>query len=98
MYVVISTYRAKEGEEDAIIAMHEDWQSSRGRRAKICLSWELFRKIEDPREFIAIAHYASEELAQAAARVLERDAWCDRLMSLVEGPVQVGYTREWRLQ
>ncbi len=98
MFIVISTYRAKAGEEDAIIALHEDWQRCHGRKAKICLSWELIRKAEAPREFIAIARYASEELAQRAAGELKRDAWYDRLKSLVdEGPVNVDYTCEWRL-
>jgi len=26
MFVTVSTYKAKAGEEDAIIALHEDWQ------------------------------------------------------------------------
>ena len=98
MFVVVSTYRAKVGEEDAIIALHEDWQRRRGRKKKVHLSWELLRKVEAPREFIAIAHYASEELAQAAVDELAQDAWYDRLKSLVdEGPVNTGCTSEWRL-
>lgn len=99
MFVVVSTYRAKVGEEDAIIALHEDWQRSRGRMKKLHLSWELLRKIEAPREFIAIARYASEELAQRAGDELERDAWYERLKSLIdEGPVNIRCTSEWRLR
>ena len=30
MFVIVSSYRAKVGEEDAIIALHEDWQRSQG--------------------------------------------------------------------
>ena len=98
MFVVVSTYRAKVGEEDAIIALHEDWQRSRGPKAKAHLSWELLRKVGSPREFIAIARYASEELAQAAVGEIARDAWYDRLKSLVdEGPVDIDCTSEWRL-
>jgi quinol monooxygenase YgiN len=98
MFIVVSTYRAKAGEEDAIIALHEDWQRSRGRKAKVCLSWELLRKVQAPSEFIAIARYASEEMAQAAIDDLEWDAWYDRLKSLVdEGPVTISCTGEWRL-
>jgi hypothetical protein len=41
-FVIVSTYRAKPGEEDAIIALHEDWQR---RRAGAHISWELLRKI-----------------------------------------------------
>jgi len=99
MFIIVSTYRAKVGEEDAIIALHEDWQRSRGLKAKVCLSWELLRKVGAPSEFITIARYASEELAQAAAGDLELDAWYDRLMSLIdEGPIKIGCTSEWRLR
>jgi antibiotic biosynthesis monooxygenase (ABM) superfamily enzyme len=99
MFVVVSTYRAKAGEEDAIVALHEDWQRSRGHKTKIYLSWELLRKVEAPREFIAIARYASEELAHMAEEELERDAWYDRLKSLIdEEAVSNAYTSEWRLR
>lgn len=98
MFIIVSTYRAKVGEEDAIIALHEDWQRNRAPKARIHLSWELLRKTAAPREFIAIARYPSEELAQAAINDLKQDAWYDRLMSLIdEGPVDTGCTSEWRL-
>ena len=98
MFIIVSTYRARVGEEDAIIALHEDWQRSHGREAKVYLSWELLRKVEAPREFIAIARYSSEEQAQGFAGELERDGWYDRLKSLIDkGPVNIGCTSEWRL-
>ncbi|GAC1389440.1 MAG: hypothetical protein NVS4B11_03600 [Ktedonobacteraceae bacterium] len=97
MFVIVSTYRAKVGEEDAIIALHEDWQRCQGSMFKNYLSWELLRKVEAPREFIAIAHYESEELAQVAENNLKRDAWFCRLMSLIEGPVHACCMSEWRL-
>jgi hypothetical protein len=34
MFVTVSTYRAKAGEEDAIIALHEDWQRNQRPRAR----------------------------------------------------------------
>lgn len=99
MFVIVSTYRARAGEEDAIIALHEDWQRNQGLRTRVYLSWELLRKIEAPREFIAIARFANEELAQAAETELEQDAWYDRLVSLIEeGPVHTGCASEWLLR
>ena len=97
MYVIMFIYRAKVGEEDAIIALHEDWQRKQGLRAKDCVWWELLRKVEAPREFIAIAHFASEELAKVAENHLEQDAWYGRLLSLIEGrPVRLNCTSEWQ--
>ena len=96
MYVVVSTYRAKVGEEDAIIALHEDWQRSQDLHRKNYLSWELLRNIELPRVFIVIAHFASKELAQAMINDLARDAWYPRLVSLLEEePTSTDYVREW---
>src|ERR1700680_2342092 len=99
MFVIVSTYRAKAGEEDAIIALHEDWQRNRAHKARVCLSWELLRKEEAPREFITMARFTSEKSAQAALSDFKVDAWYDRLMSLIdEGPVNVGCSSEWRLR
>lgn len=96
MFVIVSNYRAKVGEEDAIIALHEDWQRNQGKKNTVYLSWELLRKAEAPRDFIAIAYFASEELAQAAETELELDAWYGRLVSLIEeGPVYTDCTSEW---
>ncbi len=99
MYVTVNTYRAKVGEEDAIIALHEDWQRNHGLRARDYLSWELLRKVEAPREFIVIAHFASEELAKTSENELEQDAWYCRLLSLIEGgQVRIDCTSEWQFE
>ena len=99
MFVIVSTYRARAGEEDAIIALHEDWERNWGLKAKGYISWELLRKNEAPREFITITYFKSKELAQAAASDLEQDAWYGRLMSLIEeGPVHTDCTSEWQLR
>lgn len=99
MFVIVSTYRAKAGEEDAIIALHEDWERNWGFKAKDYLSWELLRKDGAPLEFITIAYFKSKELAQAAASDLEQDAWYGRLVSLIEeGPVRTDCTSEWQLR
>ncbi|GAC1384739.1 MAG: hypothetical protein NVSMB33_13340 [Ktedonobacteraceae bacterium] len=99
MFVIVSTYRAKVGEEDAIIALHENWQHNQGLLAKDYLSWELLRKVEAPREFIAIAHYENEESARVAKNNLGQDAWFCRLVSLIEeGPVHTYCTNEWHLR
>jgi len=84
MFVVVSTYRAKDNEEDAVIALHEDWQRNQGIEARNDFSWELLRSVDMPREFISIAHFASKELAQATAELLKQDAWYGRLVSLLE--------------
>jgi hypothetical protein len=98
MFVTVTTYRAKPGEEDAIIALHEDWQRNQSRKTKVHLSWELLRNVKAPGEFIAIAHFQSKELARAAITALEQDAWHCRLMSLIEEePVYTDCRSEWRI-
>jgi hypothetical protein len=98
MLVVVSTYRAKIGEEDAIIALHEDRQRNQDLKVRSYLSWELLQKIENPSEFIDIARFPSEELARSAASDLEREGWYDRLVSLIEGgQIRTDYTSVWQL-
>src|SRR6266571_1309094 len=98
LFVIVLTYRAKPGEEDAIIALHEDWQRKQDLKDKVYLSWELLRNTEAPREFIAIAYFESEELARAMVDDLNQDAWFFRLVSLIEeGPACIHYYQSaWR--
>jgi hypothetical protein len=99
MFVIVSIYRAKFGEEDAIIALHEDWQRNQGLKTKDFLSWQLFRNIHAPCDFIAVAQFESEEKARAATSDLKKEAWYDRLVSLTEGGIlQTDYTRVWQLE
>ncbi len=96
MFVTVSIYRAKAGHEDAVIALHEDWQRNQQAKAQGYLSGELLRNIQTPREFIAIMRFEGQEFAQALADDPEQNAWYRRLVSLVENvPVLTGYTSEW---
>jgi len=96
MFVTVSTYRAKAGEEDAIIALHEDWQRHQQSQAKGYLSGELLRSVNDAGQFIAILRFASQESARALANDPERKAWHQRLVSLSEHlPALTEYTSEW---
>jgi antibiotic biosynthesis monooxygenase (ABM) superfamily enzyme len=96
MFVTVSIYRAKAGEEDAVIALHEYWQRNQQARSQGYLSGELLRNTQAPREFVAIMRFENQAFAQALANNPERNAWYRRLVSLVESmPVLTEYTREW---
>jgi len=96
MFVTVSIYRAKAGEEDAVIALHEYWQRNQQARAQGYLSGELLRNTQFPREFVAIMRFENQAFARALANDPERNAWYKRLVSLVENvPVLTEYTREW---
>ena len=84
------------GEEDAVIALHEDWQRNQQAKTQGYLSGELLRNIHVPYEFVAIMRFENRAFAQALANDPERNAWYRRLVSLVENvPVLTEYTREW---
>ena len=96
MFVTVASYRAKAGEEDAIIALHEDWQRNQQPRAMGYLSGELLRNIVDPRAFITIMRFENQEAAQALTNDPERKAWYQRVRSLTENtPSLTEYTSEW---
>lgn len=96
MFVTISMYRAKAGEEDAVIALHEDWQRHQQAKAQGYLSGELLRNVQAPREFAAIMRFENPACAQMLANDAEQRAWYRRLLSLVENtPVLTEYTSEW---
>ena len=97
MFVTVRVYRTRKGEEDAILALHEDWQRHLCARAQGYLAGELLHDPQDPQLFIAIAHYESEAAALAAAQDPEHAAWQRRLESLCEsGPVCAEFQAVWQ--
>jgi len=97
MFVTISTYQARVGEEDAIIALHEHWQRTLQPRVEGYLSGVLLRNIENVREFVSIRYFESQEAAEKLANDPEQGAWYQRIVSLTEdGPVTTGYVCEWQ--
>jgi quinol monooxygenase YgiN len=96
MFIVVCTYRARKGEEDAIVALHEDWEHTLRPRAVGYLSGELLRSVQDPRAFIAITRYVDEASARAAAADPENIAWQRRLTSLTDTePTCIAYHSAW---
>ena len=96
MFVTLSTYRARQGEEDAVIALHEAWQRHQQPHARGYLSGELLRNVMASREFVAIMRFENQEAAQALTNNPERKAWYQRVVSLTENvPSLTEYTSEW---
>ena len=97
MFVTLSTYQARQGEEDAVIALHEAWQRRQQPHARGYLSGELLRNVLASREFIAIMRFENQEAAQALTNDPEREAWYQRLVSLTEDtPIHTEHTSEWQ--
>jgi antibiotic biosynthesis monooxygenase (ABM) superfamily enzyme len=84
MFVTVFTYRARAGEEDAVVALHEDWQRTRREKAPGFVTGELLSAQGDSRSFIDVARFETEEAARAVAADSEQDAWYRRLTSLCE--------------
>jgi antibiotic biosynthesis monooxygenase (ABM) superfamily enzyme len=97
MFVTLSTYQARQGEEDAVIALHEAWQGHQQPNAKGYLSGELLRNVMASREFVAIMRFENQEAAEALENDPERETWYRRLVSLTEQmPNCTEYTSEWQ--
>jgi antibiotic biosynthesis monooxygenase (ABM) superfamily enzyme len=96
MFVTVSTYQARAGEEDAIVALHEDWQCTLQPKAAGYISGELLRNAANVRQFLAIMRFERQEFFQELADAPEQQVWMQRLESLVEiVPVHHVYASEW---
>ncbi|MBF6614266.1 MAG: antibiotic biosynthesis monooxygenase [Chloroflexi bacterium] len=84
MFVTVFTFRAKAGEENSVLALHEEWRRDRLAKARGFVSGELLRGVKDQREFVDIARFESEEASEATANDPEQDAWYRRLVGLTE--------------
>ena len=98
MFVTVSMYRAREGQEGAVVALHEEWQRLRKAGSEGFLSAELLRSLQDPLAFIDIARFENEAAAQTAANDPGEAAWQQRLSRLTEdNPTLTSCRREWQL-
>lgn len=82
-FVTLTSGRARAGEEDAIVALHEDWARRRSGDAGL-LSSEILIDPADPRAFIAISHFVDQAAAERSLGDPEHSAWRRRLASLSE--------------
>ena len=99
MFVTVYSYRAKAGQDQAIIALYDEWERDRVPKTKGFVSGELLRDLRDSRSFISIARFESAEAARAVADAPEQDAWYRRLVNLTEQePVFTDCDLEWRLR
>ncbi len=97
MFVTLSTYQARQGEEDAVVALYEAWQRHQQSHLRGYLSGELLRNVMASREFVAIMRFENQEAAQALANDPDRMTWYRRLVSLTEGiSIHTEYTSEWQ--
>jgi quinol monooxygenase YgiN len=96
IYVMLTNGRARPGEEDAIVALHEDWVRRRSCDAGL-LSSEILVDPADPCAFIAISHFVDQAAAECSLRDPEHSAWRRRLASLSEAcVVQRDMLSVWR--
>lgn len=96
MFVTISTYQTRAGEEDAIVALYEDWQRTLQPRAAGYISGELLRNATNARAFVAIMRFERQEFFQELADTPEQQVWTQRLENLVEiAPVHCECVSEW---
>ena len=97
MLVTVSTYRAKAGQEDAIIALHEDWERTQRPQTQGYISGELLRNCQNTHAFIAILHFENWETAQAYKLDREQDRWYQRLVNLTQEVLpDIDYMSEWQ--
>ncbi len=93
MFVIVSKFDVRPGEEDAFLALHED--IVRSPRADIdgLISRELLTDTENPSTFVALSRYLSREAAETHIHDPEYGDWYQRLVSLSQKTPDVSLFR-----
>jgi heme-degrading monooxygenase HmoA len=87
MFITVYTYRARSGESEAIIAIHEEWGKTPDLAFPGFFTRELLRSLEDPHEFVDVLRFESEPAARDAERSGAYAAWYSRLLERLDaGP------------
>lgn len=84
MFVIVSIYHPRPGEEDAVIALHEHWGRTMGTGTN--LHGELLRGDGDEHQFVAITRFQHADDARLLAADPEYDAFLHRLSTLCTSP------------
>jgi antibiotic biosynthesis monooxygenase (ABM) superfamily enzyme len=96
MFVTVVTYRARAGEQDAILALHENWRRMIGAALPGCLGGELVCSQSDPQAFATIARFTDEAAARALTGNPDHLSWFRRAASMCEAaPVIFTGTAAW---
>lgn len=96
VYVTLTCGRARPGEDDAIVALHEDWARRRSGDVGL-LSSEILVDPADPRAFVAISHFVDQAAAERSLSDPEHNAWRRRLASLSDGQLsERDMVSQWR--
>src|SRR6266705_1860760 len=96
MFVVVYVYLSKVGDEDAVIALFEDWEETHRAKIQGYIKGKVLRNYENSREFISIMRFESQKSAEAYDTDTKYDGWYQRLTSLLEtAPTHTDYIREW---
>ena len=82
MFVIVSLFCVRMGEEYAIIALHEDWQRRQQAKVQGFISGELLRTVKGSREFLAIMHFDNRECAQACMDNPGYQSWYRRVANV----------------
>lgn len=92
LVVTVALYKAKQGEIDAIVALHEDWRRQWATGFPGLLSIELLQDLRDPHIFLRIARFQDQASSLGLAAHPEQRAWSIRLASLsAETPSSAEY-------
>jgi antibiotic biosynthesis monooxygenase (ABM) superfamily enzyme len=96
VFVMVISYRARAGEQDAIVALHENWRLMVGTDLPGCLGGELVCSKNDPLAFATIARFTDEAAAHALAFNPAHRSWFHRAASMCEvAPVIFSGTTAW---
>lgn len=99
MFGTIFTLRPKPGKEDAVLEQFEKFDRERRPKIKGTLASHLYRRTDNPREWMGAVVFDSRENYFANAEDPEQDRWYRELVSLLEeeprwmdGEVLLSYT------
>ncbi len=97
MFVLLLTYRARPGREEAVVALHEEWERCLRSEVKGYLYGDLLRHPQDPQGFIEVRRFRSDAMLGMDEADIEQEQWHRRLVELIEEePVCLECVSDWR--
>jgi len=99
MFVMVSRFNVRPGEEDAFVALHEAAGAGSQPGIEGLISRELLTDMNHPSTFITLARYRDREAAEAHSHDLEDGDWHQRLVSLSrETPDTALFRTAWKAE
>lgn len=84
MYGTVDRIKAKAGQDKALVAFMDDWEKTRGPKARGTIAGYPYKLDQKPGEYVMVTVFQNKATYTANAQAPEQDAWYRKFRPLLD--------------